>query len=1362
MRVPIKHKDTENIALLTLEKCLALFNDPEINIEKTLAYFQQQLNHDKVRLEQRLCEIADTKECIPLLFHAPLPLISYLLKQIPSLVTLKTEIGKNLLFHAALKGDVDLFNYLNKDYSLLQNQKTKNGLTVYHYLCMHQNMLPVLTSLTGSVEFESWYPSCEEDSLTVSPACYAAESGCYRTVQWLYNLAGDAINIDMKNNIGWTPFLRAAAKGHLDVVKYLLEECEGSRARLAQKYNGANALIIAADSGRLKIVQYLLENFAERFNIDEPADDEYGSDALYDAITFGHVEVAKHLIANGANGIDNIDKTGWTSFLRAAANGHLHAVKYLLEECEGFQARLAQKNNGANALIKAAACGHLKVVQYLLENFGGIFNINEPADNCVGNDALSDAIAMGHVEVAKFLTAKGATGIDNKNKTGWTPFLRAADNGHLDAVKYLLQECEGSRARLAQTQSGENALVKAARHGRVKVVKFFIDNGTYEYVDRRSLPDPNGYLYHGCYLVPGVIPDEIRANPYLYCFVHLMSASGLSLDIAKILFNHITMQASGIWPMYYYTISSGLGGISNEKGLDVIHFMLGLAGDELGGAFFEPYVKSELSGKYNTRHVSLLCRLIGKKDESLSKSKKLVEVFTLLIGPLIDEPRCYEAFMKNGYSPKDLFGVIDNVIFCDTLKEHKPSAYKAFLTFLLKNIHLLNLNEEQKKVLLARVNNHNVTVTVETLKAVCANNSKLGGWLLHNKIVEPINYDAVFSLLKENKLQMNRGLWPLLKRLAGAHLVGVLNPFSWYVCEEVKPSMSSFCDLLEGDAQAIDAVAYQKGMVRVLRTKNIQGNHLSAFFNARQFLFLGGRRSVYILIALVKLLRSKNIQGKKDDLEAMISKLRETIAERLKDILISIWKPVYFNEANDLLQLNPNLDKEDIVFYLQAFEAALLNSKGYSPHEATHIHRSAHELVSLISHSPIKPNFLENLKTLTTLINDITKAAKERLLLQQAEPESKQAKQKKRKRKSSALSSADTDGARESKQGAGSECFGSEGSGSGSGSGSGQAESKEYLSTSQIRSAAKTVRGKQSTRNNCVPLAQAMIHYFMTGEARPASPKSSREDFIALIEVATSADQPSVKQEPGMKSFVARSSARLTGTQMEQLPPPQYHPQAGGVCDTTKAPIIDMTVKDALQTKVHVTRLTNALKQIASRQTSGVSYGLVNLAQINEKVFEAGHQFVYYATKDQVIYCDPSFVVKEKGDPIINLIKTDEHHTGFYFHAINDSKKQRDDVVFSPYVFFIEAYQPVSHHKADTVKKESLDVEMRDAAGAGSGSGSSSVQPGLFSPRAASKGHASASLQTQGVGSKRARGSTAARPEPNGAPTAKRSRAVPS
>ena len=110
--------------------------------------------------------------------------------------------------------------------------------------------------------------------------------------------------------------------GHLEVVKYLVEEC-GVDVRV----NDDHAIKCASADGRLNIVKYLVE----KCGVNARAQNDF---AVSEASKYGHLEVVKYLIEKcGANSRD-----AW-AVMNASRYGHLEVVKYLVEKC-GADARV--------------------------------------------------------------------------------------------------------------------------------------------------------------------------------------------------------------------------------------------------------------------------------------------------------------------------------------------------------------------------------------------------------------------------------------------------------------------------------------------------------------------------------------------------------------------------------------------------------------------------------------------------------------------------------------------------------------------------------------------------------------------------------------------------------------------------------------------------------------------------------------------------------------------------------------------------------------------------------------------------------------------------------------------------------------
>ncbi|KAL1740698.1 hypothetical protein HDZ31DRAFT_85291 [Schizophyllum fasciatum] len=124
---------------------------------------------------------------------------------------------------------------------------------------------------------------------------------------------------------------------------------------------------------------------------------------------------------------DMEDKEGETALHKAALNGHMSVIQYLVPDKADVQ---AQDADGWTALHNACSKGYLDIVRWLCESAGA----TEPVD--------------------------GKPGVDIKSKGGWTPLMNAASKGHLPVVQYLLRKRNADP--LVRNNWGETAFDVAA------------------------------------------------------------------------------------------------------------------------------------------------------------------------------------------------------------------------------------------------------------------------------------------------------------------------------------------------------------------------------------------------------------------------------------------------------------------------------------------------------------------------------------------------------------------------------------------------------------------------------------------------------------------------------------------------------------------------------------------------------------------------------------------------------------------------------------------------------------------------------------------------------------------------------------
>ncbi len=193
---------------------------------------------------------------------------------------------------------------------------------------------------------------------------------------------------------------------------------------------------------------------------------------LINACQSGNLELVQSLI--NEHNVNTIDTYGFTPLIQASGYGHLDIVKFLL-------------NNGADInsgrvwypSSRASVNGQLDIVKFFINNNFRDVNFRYS----YGDSLLEYASRGGHLDIVKFLLKNGAY-VNTTNNSGWTPFMVASCRGHLDVIKFLFDNGADINARGGS--GNHSSLFWEFHHKRgryLDVVKFLLKKDITEIFD---------------------------------------------------------------------------------------------------------------------------------------------------------------------------------------------------------------------------------------------------------------------------------------------------------------------------------------------------------------------------------------------------------------------------------------------------------------------------------------------------------------------------------------------------------------------------------------------------------------------------------------------------------------------------------------------------------------------------------------------------------------------------------------------------------------------------------------------------------------------------------------------------------------
>lgn len=161
------------------------------------------------------------------------------------------------------------------------------------------------------------------------------------------------VTFDGETIEGAPPLWCAAAAGHTQIVKYLVEKGSGVNKTT---FTNSTPLRAACFDGHIEIVKFLVEHKA-----DIEIANRHGHTCLMISCYKGHKDIAKFLLELGAD-VNRKSVKGNTALHDCAESGSLDIMKMLLK----FNARMEKDAYGMTPLLAASVAGYSKIVEYLI------------------------------------------------------------------------------------------------------------------------------------------------------------------------------------------------------------------------------------------------------------------------------------------------------------------------------------------------------------------------------------------------------------------------------------------------------------------------------------------------------------------------------------------------------------------------------------------------------------------------------------------------------------------------------------------------------------------------------------------------------------------------------------------------------------------------------------------------------------------------------------------------------------------------------------------------------------------------------------------------------------------------------------
>lgn len=391
--------------------------------------------------------------------------------------------GRTAILGAAEKGSLAIFKLLLEK-GAVTNLSDSEGLRIAH-LSAWKGHLDIVRHLFEKLQGMPELNLCT--NLGWTPVNMACSGGFASVVKYLGGLGAD---LTIPCNEGDTPLVTATFDNNMTIVRYLVDN--GVDVNVPGRGNKVS-LCYAVEKNNLEMVRYLVEHGA-----DTNIADFKGNTPLLFAADHGFFVILKYLVEHGAD-IHKINEHHDNAISFAAEFGHWNIVKYLGDL--GTDVNCCNVAGGS-PMILASDKGYFEIVQYLLDKGAPVTPVGTDQDTPLG-----EACYRGRLQTVKLLLERGSAAeeiINARNMYGSTALLLAAENGHFDVVKLLVEA--GADIDIP-TNYGSTPLLYGANCGNMNIVKLLVERGA-----KMLTVNDGGYTMVGTCVVEG----ELEILKYLF------------------------------------------------------------------------------------------------------------------------------------------------------------------------------------------------------------------------------------------------------------------------------------------------------------------------------------------------------------------------------------------------------------------------------------------------------------------------------------------------------------------------------------------------------------------------------------------------------------------------------------------------------------------------------------------------------------------------------------------------------------------------------------------------------------------------------------------------------------------------------